>query len=180
MFEKYASMRLLRVFLNAPRKEIHVREAAKLAKVSPGSAKKYLDVFYRKKLLKRRRQANLLLYRGNLENPAFRQMKVAYSIWKITECGLVDHIVSEIAPSSITLFGSVAHGEDDETSDLDILVIGKKKTVDLTKFERALGRKINLILFDPKTWREKAKEDRPFYESVVFGGLPLHGELPVV
>jgi hypothetical protein len=33
MFEKHAGMRLLEVFLNASRKEIRLREAAKLAKV---------------------------------------------------------------------------------------------------------------------------------------------------
>lgn len=180
MFEEHAGVRVMKVFLDDPTKEVHVREVANLSKVSPGSAKKYLDVLYNEKLLLRRRQANLLLYRGNLENPAFRQMKIAYSSHKLMKCGLVDWLVSALSPISITLFGSVARGEDDKRGDIDIFVIAKKREVDLLKFEETLDRRINLIVYDSKTWQKKAKEDRPFYDSVTLEGVALYGELPVV
>jgi len=180
MFEEYAGVRVMWVFLDDPTREVHVREVANLSKVSPGSAKKNLDILYKENLLLRRKQANLLLYRGNLENPAFRQMKIARSTHKLERCGLVDYLASELSPASVTLFGSAARGEDDRKSDVDILVIAKKKGADLTRFERKLGRKVNLIVYDSKTWERKAKEDKPFYESVTLGGVALYGELPVV
>lgn len=180
MFEEHAGIRVIRVFLDDPTREAHVRGVANLSRASPGSAKKYLDMFYGENLLLRRKQGNLLLYRGNLENPAFRQMKIARSVYKLMKCGLVDYLVSELAPTSITLFGSVARGEDDRHSDIDLFVLAKKREVDLARFEKSLGRKINLIVYDSKTWERKAKEDRPFYESVTLNDVVLHGELPVV
>jgi predicted nucleotidyltransferase len=78
------------------------------------------------------------------------------------------------------LFGSVARGEDGVNSDIDIFVLGKRGDVDLSRFERALGRKINLVVYDARGWQKKAAEDRSFYESVTLGGIVLHGELPVV
>ncbi len=180
MFEDHAGVRILRVFLEDPANEIHVREVANLAKASPGSAKKYLDLLHGENLLLRRRQANLLLYRGNLDNPAFRQMKVARSVYGLIKCGLVDFLASELSPTSITLFGSIARGEDDRSSDVDMFVLAKKKELQLSKFEEKIRRRINLIIYDSKTWERKAREDRPFYESVTFGGVVLYGELPVV
>lgn len=180
MFEEHAGTRVIRVFLDNPGKEVHVREVANLSKVSPGSAKKYLDILYKENLLLRRKQANLLLYRGNLENPAFRQMKIAHSTHKLLRCGLVDFLVSELSPASVILFGSVARGEDDKDSDVDLFVLAKKREVDLIKFEKGLKRKINLIAYDSKTWERKVKEDQPFYDSVTLDGVALHGELPVV
>ena len=180
MFEDHVGIRLLKVFLHDPTKEIHVREVAKVAKVSPGSAKKYLDILYGEKLLRRRKQANILLYSANLENPAFKQMKVALSVYKLIKCGLVDYLASELSPASITLFGSVARGEDDKNSDVDLFVLAKKKEIQLAKFEEKIGRTMNIIIYDSRTWKAKAEEDKPFYESVTFNGVVLYGELPVV
>lgn len=180
MFDEHAGVRVIKVFLDGPTREAHVREVANLSKVSPGSAKKYLDILYKERLLLRRKQANLLLYRGNLEDPAFRQIKVAHSIHKLIKCGLVDYLTSELSPTSITLFGSVARGEDDSKSDVDLFLIAKKRGVELARFEKKLGRKINLIIYDPKTWERKVKEDKPFYDSVTLDGIALYGELPVV
>jgi len=180
VFEEYAGIRVLRVFLEDPEKEFHVREVASISGVSSGSATRYLDIFYREGLLLRRRQANLLLHRGNLDNPAFRQIKVAWSVYRIMRSGLVDRILSEIRPASIVLFGSVARGEDGVTSDIDMFVLGKKGDLDLSGFEKSLRRKINLIVYDARGWQKKAVEDRPFYESVTLGGIVLYGELPVV
>jgi predicted nucleotidyltransferase len=180
VFEEYAGIRVLRVFLEDPGREMHVREVASISGVSSGSAKRYLDMFHGEGLLLRRRQANLLLHRGNLDNPAFRQIKVAWSVYRIMRSGLVDRILSEISPASVVLFGSVARGEDGVNSDIDIFALGKRGDVDLSRFERALGRKINLVVYDARGWQKKAAEDRPFYESVTLEGIVLHGELPVV
>ncbi len=180
MFSEYAGVRLLEQFLASPRKEIHLRQAAKLAGVSPGSAGRYLRAFHEAGLLERRRLGNLTLYRGNLENPAFRQLRVARTVFRLLRCGLVEHLVSEVNPVSVVLFGSAARGDDDETSDLDLLVVSKRRPGGMERFEERLGRKVNLIHYDQKGWRRKAREDRPFYESVVLEGVVLHGELPVI
>ena len=56
----------------------------------------------------------------------------------------------------------------------------RAEKTDLTRFEGALGRRINTIAFDPLEWEEKAEEDRAFYERVLVDGIVLSGTLPVV
>lgn len=179
MFAEYAGVRVLRVFMDDPEREVYVREVAGLAGVSVASAKKYLDLFFREGLLLRRKQANLLIYRGNLDNPAFRQIRIARSVFRLVRCGLLDALL-RTSPRSVVLFGSTARGEDRTDSDVDIFVLGKSVDVDLSKFEKTLRRRINLIVYDERAWEKKSTEDRPFYDSVVLQGIVLYGEPPVV
>ena len=87
----------------------------------------------------------------------------------------MEHLVSEA--NFVILFGSAARG-DDEASALDLLVSSKRRP-GIERFEE-LRWKVNLIHYDQKCWRRKAREDRPFYESVVLEGVVLHGESPEV
>jgi predicted nucleotidyltransferase len=50
-------------------------------------------------------------------------------------------------PSCIILFGSIRKGESDKTSDIDIFVESSvKKSLDLSKFEKKIGHKIDLFI----------------------------------
>jgi predicted nucleotidyltransferase len=94
--------------------------------------------------------------------------------------GLVEFLKEQTANlSSIILFGSMAKGEDDEKSDIDILIIGKEKHFNLGEFEEKLDKEITLHFFSWSEWNHKAKEDNPFYYEVISHGIPLYGELPL-
>ena len=47
-------------------------------------------------------------------------------------------------PKTIVLFGSYRRGEDVEESDIDIFLECKKENVNVERFEKKLGRKIQL------------------------------------
>lgn len=177
MFREHAGFRVLRVFMEDAGREIHLRDVAKVSGVSPASAKRYLDLLHEENLLLRRKHANLLLYRGNLENPALRQMRVAHWTQRLVSSGLVDYLVSRLSPSSITMYGSVARGEDDAESDIDILAIARRRKVALAKFERELKREINLVVYDWRALERRARREALFYENLIIEGVPLHGRL---
>jgi predicted nucleotidyltransferase len=46
--------------------------------------------------------------------------------------------------STILLFGSYAKGEDTESSDIDLFLIGREKQLNLKKFEEELGMTFEL------------------------------------
>jgi predicted nucleotidyltransferase len=94
---------------------------------------------------------------------------------------LIDFLKNTYPNSSIVLYGSCARGEDDPNSDVDLLIVGRKrKHLDFNKFESNLGRKIIVLIYTPHEWEEKAKKDHAFYDRILIDGIVLDGMLPVV
>ena len=168
-------------FIENPYTDIYLRELARKLKLSPFAAKKYADMLAKEGLIKEDRKANLRYFRANTGSIFFRQLKVAFSIRLLAKSGLVEFL-KENTPnvSSIVLFGSMARGEDDEKSDIDILVIGKEKPENFRKFEEKVNKEITVHVFSWSEWNKMAKEDSAFYSEVISHGIPLYGELPLV
>jgi len=144
MFKK---LNILKLFFEEPNREFNVREVARLVKISPATASKELKELVKKGLLKERKERVLNLYKANLENDFYRDIKTFYNIRKIKESGLVKELNKFYLKPTIVLFGSCAFGLDTETSDLDLLIISEKtkEFPDLKKFERRIKRKIQLF-----------------------------------
>lgn len=158
-------MKILVLFFEAPYEEFHLRKIAKLANVSSSTAKRFLDFYEEIQFLIKSRKANLALFKANAENVAFRQMKLGYFL--IRTRSLTDFLNEMYPNSSIVLDGSCARGEDDKDSDIDFLVISKKtEKVDLTGFERKLGRKITLIVYTPVNGKKKLRKIRRFTKEL--------------
>jgi predicted nucleotidyltransferase len=180
MFEKYAFAGILRIFLEEPYKEYHLREIARKTGRSASVAKSALDELAGEGLLVKTRNANLVVFKANTENIVFRHMKVVHSLRRIMGSGLVAFLERELKAQSITLYGGVSRGEDDPGSDIDLLVISKsKKKPDAAAYEKGLKREICVISYTPQEWAKKTAEDKPFYERVIADGIALHGEKPI-
>lgn len=175
----YPGLRILSLFLTDPHREIHLREAAKIAGVSSSTAKRFLEFYAENGFVTKRRKANLVLFKGNLESNAFRFMKIGYLMHRIRP--LIDYLKETYPNSSVTLYGSCARGEDGPDSDIDLLLVGRTNRENcLPRFEQKLGRRITLIVYTPQEWEMKASEDRAFYERVLVDGVTINGYLPVV
>lgn len=84
------------------------------------------------------------VYRAKKEDKTFRECKKIHNLSFLLESKLIEFIEEKLAPKCIVLFGSYARGEDAENSDIDIFVECKKEDLGLGKFEKNLGRKIEL------------------------------------
>ncbi len=176
---QYAGLRVLSLFFDEPYRDFYLREVAKLANVSPSTAKGFLDFYEAKDFIVKSRRANLVLFKANAENAGFRSLKLGAFLLRIEP--LIVFLKKEYSDSTIVLYGSCARGEDDSRSDIDLLVIGRKiRHVDLYSYEKQLGRKITLLTHSPKEWEEKAKIDKAFYERILVDGVVLQGNLPVM
>ncbi len=175
----YPGLRILVVFFNEPYRDFHLREIAKLADVSPSTAKRFLDFYSENKFLIKSRKANLVLFKANLENLSFRYMKLSYFMMHAKP--LIDFLKNTYPNSSIVLYGSCARGEDDPESDVDLLIVGRKtERFNLGKFEKKMERKVTILIYTPHEWEEKTKKDKAFYERILVDGIVLQGNLPVV
>jgi predicted nucleotidyltransferase len=176
--------KVLQYFLENSYKEIYLRELARKLKISPYSVKKYCDVLSNGDLIVEERKANLRYFKANMGSLFFKFLKITNNIKNIENCGIIAFLKENLAGvSSITLFGSMARGENDEKSDMDLLIIGKKKKSgypDLNDFKNKLSMEITMHLFSWDEWNEQAKENKAFYSDIIKYGIPLYGELPLI
>lgn len=168
MFHEYAGVRILKHFLDHPYREFYLREVSRAAKVGPSTAKRCLDRLTKEGLLERHRMGNMVLFKASM-NPAFKQIKVADNILRLQGSKIIEELIDEFEPLSITLFGSMARGENDSKSDLDLLILSRKPS-----------SRGEFLVYTPTKWKEKAKADPAFYERIVTEGIPLLGDLPLV
>ncbi len=169
----FRNMDILELFLKNPQRELGVREAARAAGVSPTTASKKLEELRNEKVIIERDDRNLKLYKANIENPAFRDMKIFYSIRKIRESGLLKALDKFYGNPAVVLFGSVAFGFDVITSDIDIAVVSKVKgeLPGLKRFEKKLGREVHI---SPLMGLRDLKN--PHLANNVLDGIVLSGE----
>jgi len=174
-------IKMARFFLDNPYREAYLRQLAKILKISPFAAKKYADFLSKEGLIAEERRANLRYLKANAGNLFFKYLKIAHSINLLLKSGLVDFLKGNIANvSSIVLFGSMAKGENDKKSDIDLLVIGQEKYISLGQFEEKLGCEVTAHIYSWSKWNKKAKGDPAFYNEVTGHGIPLYGELPII
>src|SRR5437870_13785773 len=117
----YPGMRILNIFFQDPYSEVHLREAAAQARVSPSTAKRFLDEYTRLGLLTETQKANLHLFKANLDKASFRLWKT--SLFLLKNENHLRHLASLYPDSSLTLYGSCATGTDAPGSDLDLLLV---------------------------------------------------------
>lgn len=168
-------------FLENPFEEVYLRQLARILHLSPFATKKYADVLVKADLVSEERKANVRSFKANVNNQFYRHLKIAYGIRQLLKSGLIDAIKEQgSAVSSITLFGSMAKGEDTKTSDVDLMVIGHVKKEFLINAEQKLGKTINIHNMSWAEWNKEAGSNAPFYFEVIQHGIPLQGELPII
>ena len=137
--------KLLEVFMKEPFKEVHLREIARLSKVSLNNVDSSMRLFVKEGMFKRRKISNMTFYRPNLENEyllklfEYLELERKSMFFKRNKkiARLLDRYVRNLLALSsrkiqmIILFGSVARGEWTKGSDIDILAIVSEKEDDL-------------------------------------------------
>lgn len=175
-------LKALEFFVRNSYGEVYLREFGRSLGISPNSAQRFLDVFLKEGFVNEIRRGNLRYFKANMDSVVFRQMKIVFSLNKIEKSGLIN-VLKEEGIGHVVLFGSVARGEDDLNSDIDLVVVGGNKSKirgAVNGVEGKLGREVNLHVFSWSEWKKSAGSNRAFYQDVIMQGLCLIGEKPVV
>jgi len=130
--------KILEIFYEYPNKRFTVRGISKLTKVPRATSHKIISDLKKEKLITKDNIAE--------NNLLFKTKKINFFIEKIVESGLIEEIVDKFNPSNIILFGSIRKGDSIKESDIDIFVESSmKKDINLIKFEKKLGHRIQLF-----------------------------------
>ncbi len=148
MIQKYSRYKILEQFFDFPRKAFLIREISRNSKLAAPSVRLHLKALLSEELIIKDDSTLYPSFKANKENSMFKLLKSQNIVLRLNKCGLLNEIEKAIYPACMVLFGSASRGEDNEDSDIDLFVQAKKAKIDLSKFEKVLNRKIN-ILFEP-------------------------------
>ncbi len=160
--------------------EHSVRGLAEKAGIGVSTAKTFLDYLFSQGIVKKKVIGRSHLYKIDTSNFLARHLKILFSLSELNDSGLVSEL-KKYPINSIVLYGSVARGEDDMKSDVDILIVTRKKSkITPLKAEQKLRRELTILAFTLPEWRMKAREDKVFYDRIITDGIPLVGNIPIV
>jgi len=164
--------RVLGLLLLHPDRSYHVRELARLTGTSAGTLHKELTKLTQGGVLRREAVGNQVRYSADLDCPIFGELA---SILRKTS-GMVDVLVAALSSveKDITLafvFGSVARGEQQSNSDVDVMLVGNLGFADavqlLHPIQATLQREINPVVYTVDEFRRRAASDDSFIREVL-------------
>jgi predicted nucleotidyltransferase len=181
MYQKLIQLKVLSLFMDNPYEKYYLRETARLLNMSPMTLRRSLDLLLTNKLIVKEISKNRILYSANMQNPAFRHMKISRSLSMLLQKDVVEFIKKRVpGVSTIILYGSYAKGEETMDSDVDMLVIAPARKDISSELSQVIGKDVTMSLFSPAEWSKQAKTNRAFYLDVITEGIVLYGTRPVV
>ncbi len=172
---KNNTYRILELFIEFPSKDFSVRGLARELKLSHATILNYINDLQKLSLIKKKEATLYPTYFANSENQRYKFYKKNWLIFKITESGVIDYIQKEALPSSIILFGSGAKATFTEKSDIDIFVEANETKLDITKYEKKLNRKINILFEQNINNLSKELRNNIVNGVILYGFIKING-----
>ncbi|MDD4910677.1 MAG: nucleotidyltransferase domain-containing protein [Sideroxydans sp.] len=171
IFSEYRR-RVLGLLLLHPERSYHVRELARLTGSSAGTLHKELSKLMQGGVLNRQEVGNQVHYSANRDCPIFTELA---SILRKTS-GLAD-VLSEALSSVVGqidvafVFGSVARGEQNSNSDVDVMVVGEVGFSEVIQAlypaQSILQREINPVVYSRAEFKRRVNAQESFIVEVL-------------
>lgn len=166
-----AKAEIFRHLFDDPGKEIHLRDLARIAGLSPAALQRELGNLTTSDLVIPRRDGNRLYFRANTSNPLYPELHGL--VTKTT--GITTVLRQALLPVDgvdlAFIFGSTAAGTLRSSSDVDVLILGsaglRKVSAALRGIAQSLNREINPFCLTPDEWNSKKAADDAFICRVV-------------
>jgi predicted nucleotidyltransferase len=158
-------------------------ELARHLEVTPSSLQRELESLVASGFLLRRQDGRRIYFKANTESPVFPELRGLVE----KTVGIVPELQAAIEKFGgrielALLYGSIARGEEHAGSDIDLMVVGTVKQIDLLpvlrKLESRFCREVNVTLFSPGEFHRKLASADHFLSSVMEAKtIPLKGSL---
>lgn len=174
-FKKYQGINVLNFFLENPNLDIHIKELARQLKISPATSKKFCDLFNKEQILLKEKKGNSMFFKLNNESNYVKLLKKTYGLIKLKENWKESNIEGI---KTIAVYGSYASGEYYGDSDIDIIVITRKKDADLgfiQKLQDKIKKEINVTRMTYFEWEKLRKNKDSFAKEILLNNFVIYG-----
>jgi len=163
-------IRALELFFQNPSKSFHVNGIIKKTAISSGLAVDSLKELENLGILSSKKIANSLHYRLQNENQAVKELKRFYFLNNSKLKKMISELLKIPQITKVIVYGSMAKGEYDENSDIDICVVGVDiLDIDIAIYEKSLKRRVQLIKFSITQFDRLKEKDVAFYIELLRG-----------
>jgi predicted nucleotidyltransferase len=173
LFSSRVRVKLLTIFLTNPHSRFYTRELERLLGESPYAIQRELRRLEGIGLLEAERQANIRYYWVNERFPIYSELRGMI----LKTSGLGDTLKEALVPLSTIkeafVYGSVAAGDEDGSSDIDVMIVGEVDLLRLSEvisgLEDSTGREVNYSVYSGEELERKLREGDPFLANVLSG-----------
>lgn len=174
--------KLLILLLTHPDKGYHLRKLVRLLDCGKGAVERELANLLSVGVIQLSRQGNLTVYSANRSSPVYPEL---YGLVMKTD-GFADVIRCALkALDGIELafiFGSIASGNADRLSDIDVLIVGNLPFADVSAAfmdaQQQLGREVAPTVYSSREFQQRLLEDHHFLRRILSGPkIMLIGDL---
>lgn len=166
-----ARVEIMKLFLFNPLTRYYQNQISNLTNQPIRAVQRELKRMESIYLIKKHSEGNRVYYRIDTECPILEELKsIFFKTVGIAE-ELKTHLQTNTDITVAFIYGSYAKGQENSTSDIDLMVIGdissRKLSSILTKPKNTLGREINYVVFTEKEFRQKLQKKNHFIKSVL-------------
>lgn len=170
LFSSRVKAELFRILFQTDGVELHVREIARRSKLNDATVRQEIRRLIELRLLASRRDGNRVYVRANKNNPLYFDL---HGLVQKTS-GMSEVLKAALGTQGLRvafIFGSLASGNENPDSDIDLMLIGGislRETVKrLGNIAQQLGREINPHVLTPKEFASKRKSGDHFVTTVL-------------
>ena len=163
---------VLALLFGQPDRSFYMRQISVIAGTGASQVQKELDNLTRAGLILREPKGNQVWFQANPQSPIFPELKSLVA----KTFGIADVVRETLAPfarkiSIAFIFGSVARGEHDSASDVDVLVVGQIAPSKLAPAQiglhEVLGRRVSFVVYDEAEFHKHIAQRDPFLGKVL-------------
>jgi hypothetical protein len=166
--------RILALLFGNPDQRFFGRQLARMVETSVGNVQRELETLSELDLIQRSTTGHQVYFWANKDHPVFPEIRSLIA----KTAGIFQQLRVALGPLAPRLnfalvYGSVARGEEDATSDVDLMVVGKVPMDEVleavTPVEKTIGRSINPTVYSPREFKAKLEGGNHFLQSVMKG-----------
>jgi predicted nucleotidyltransferase len=166
-----ARVEIMKLFLFNPHVSYYQRQIASLTRQPIRAVQRELARLVDAGVITKSVQGNHCYYKVNTGCPIYPELKAVFFKTVGLPSILKAHLSDEGNIKVAFVYGSYAKNQENATSDIDLMVIGKissrKLSSTLAKAKVELGREINYVVFPEDEFRQKIQKKDHFVNSVV-------------
>jgi len=171
LFGSKSRARLLTIFVSHPAEEFYAQRLTTMTHLAESSVRYELGRLEKLGVLVARRAGREKNFRINDRHPLLPELK--QMVYKTAGLGETIRQAVDGMPNiqAAFIFGSVAKGGEQATSDIDLFILGRpdqtRLAAALSEAEGRLGREINLVTMAPDEWRRRRNAGEGFINEVL-------------